>query len=146
MNSTFDSRDAARFLRTLRVTTQTAIALNDLDRAGERARPVSTFAALAAKGTDEWRFPAAGILSGDGLVLARLLHESDDAKVLTLQAQGVVGLSAYAQRTVKVSLGDALQVEGVFDRDGRLHVVLDADALTRAEFSRLEIELLDAQP
>ena len=57
MNSTFDSREAARFLRTLRVTTQTAIALSDLDRAGERARPVSTFAALAAKGAEEWRFP-----------------------------------------------------------------------------------------
>jgi len=146
MNSTFDPHDAARFLRTLRVTTQTAIAVNDLDRAGERVRPVSTFAALAAKGPEEWRFPAAGILSGDGLVLARLEHESDEAKVLTLQAQGVVGLSAYAERGVKVRLGDALQIEGVFDRDGRLHVVLDADALTRAEFSRLEIELLDGQP
>jgi hypothetical protein len=146
MNSTFDPHEAARFLRTLRVTTQTAIALNDLDRAGERVRPVSTFAALAAKGPEEWRFPAAGILSGDGLVLARLEHESDEAKVLTLQAQGVVGLSAYAERGVKVRLGDALQIEGVFDRDGRLHVVLDADALTRADFARLEIELLDAQP
>ena len=80
MNSTFDSRDAARFLRTLRVTTQTAIALSDLDRAGERMRPVSIFTALAAKGIDEWRFPAAGILSGDGLVLARLEHEGDEAK------------------------------------------------------------------
>jgi hypothetical protein len=146
MNSTFDPHEAARFLRTLRVTTQTAIALNDLDRAGERVRPVSTFAALAAKGPEEWRFPAAGILSGDGLVLARLEHESDEAKVLTLQAQGVVGLSAYAERGVKVRLGEALQIEGVFDRDGRLHVVLDADALTRADFARLEIELLDAQP
>jgi hypothetical protein len=146
MSSTFDPRDAARFLRTLRVTTQTTIALADLDRAGERMRPVSTFTALAAKGTEEWRFPAAGILSGDGLVLARLEHEDDEAKVLTLQAQGVVGLSAYAERGVKVRLGDALQIEGVFDRDGRLHVVLDADALGRADFSRLEIELLDTQP
>jgi len=137
MNSTFDSRDAARFLRTLRVTTQTAIALNDLDRAGERARPVSTFAALAAKGPDEWRFPAAGILSGDGLVLARLEHEGDEAKVLTLQAQGVVGLSAYAQRGVRVRLGDAMQIEGMFDRDGGLHVGLDGDALTRADTTRV---------
>jgi len=60
------------------------------------------------------RFPAAGILSGDGLVLARLEHESDEAKVLTLQARGR-GLSAYAERGVKVRLGDALQIEGVFD-------------------------------
>jgi hypothetical protein len=39
-----------------------------------------------------------------------------------------------------------LQIEGVFDRDGRLHVVLDADALARADFTRLEIELLDSRP
>jgi hypothetical protein len=146
MNSTFDPREAARFLRTLRIATQTTIALNDLGRAGERGRPVSTFAALAAKGAEEWRFPAAGIMSGDGLVLARLLHEGDGAKVLALQAQGAVGLDAYAQRAVKVRLGEALELDGMFDRDGRLHVVLDADALERADFSRLEIELLDAQP
>lgn len=146
MSSTFDPRDAARFLRTLRVTTQTAIALDDLVRVNARSRPISTFAALAAKGPDEWRFPAAGLLSGDGLVLARLRHESDDAKVLELQAQGAAGLSAYAQRTVKVRLGETLQLDGVFDRDGRLHVVLDAEALSHADLSRLEIELLDAAP
>jgi len=146
MTSTFDPRQAARFLRTLRVATQTAIARDDLGRVGAAARPISTFAALAAKGVEDWRFPAAGILSGDGLVLARLLHEGDDAKVLALQAQGVAGLSAYAQRAVKVRLGEALEIDGVFDRDGRLHVVLDAEALTRADFARLEIELLDAAP
>lgn len=146
MTSTFDPREAARFLRTLRVATQTAIARDELGRVGAGARPISTFAALAAKGVEEWRFPAAGILSGDGLVLARLLHEGDDAKVLALQAQGVAGLTAYAQRAVKARLGEALEIEGVFDRDGRLHIVLDADALARADLSRLEIELLDATP
>ena len=146
MSSTFDPRDAARFLRTLRVATQTAIAGEDLVRAGGTVRPVSTFAALAAKGVEDWRFPAAGLLSGDGLVLARLLHESEDAKVLALQAQGAAGLSAYAQRAVKVRLGDAFEIEGMFDRDGGLHIVLDSAALTRADFARLEIELLDAQP
>ena len=85
MSSTFDPRDAARFLRTLRVATQTVIALDDLG-------------------------------------------------------------SAYAQRTVKVRLGEALLFDGVFDRDGALHVVLDAEALARADLSRLEIELLDAEP
>ena len=146
MSSTFDPRDAARFLRTLRVATQTVIALDDLGSANARSRPISTFAALAAKGADAWRFPAAGILSGDGLVLARLHHEGDEAKVLELQAQGAAGLSAYAQRTVKVRLGEALLFDGVFDRDGALHVVLDAEALARADLSRLEIELLDAEP
>ena len=37
MNLTFDPREAARFLRTLRVATQTTIALDNLGRAGERA-------------------------------------------------------------------------------------------------------------
>jgi len=146
MTSTFDPREAARFLRTLRVATQTAIARHDLGGVGAAARPISTFAALAAKGVEDWRFPAAGILSGDGLVLARLLHESDDAKVLALQAQGVAGLTAYAQRAVKVRLGEAFEFDGVFDRDGRLHVLLDAEALARADLSQLQIELLDAAP
>ena len=146
MSSTFDRREAARFLRTLRVATQTAIARDEHGRSGVRARPVSTFAALAAKGAEEWRFPAAGIVSGDGLVLARLLRESDDAKALALQAQGVAGLTAYAKRAVKVRLGEAFEFDGVFDRDGRLHVLLDAEALARADLSQLQIELLDAAP
>ena len=146
MNASFDRRDAARFLRTLRVATQTAIAGDDLGRPAERARFASTFAALAAKGAEDWRFPAAGLLSGDGLVLAHLLREGDDAKVLALQAQGAAGLAAYAERAVTVRLGQGLAIDGVFDRDGRLHVVLDAEALARADLSRLEIELLDAAP
>ncbi|MGO4871785.1 MAG: hypothetical protein ACLPGW_14455 [Roseiarcus sp.] len=146
MNPTFDPREAARFLRTLRVTTQTALALADVERARGRARPVSSFAALAAKGTGEWRFPAAGLLSADGLVLAHLSHEGDETKVLALQAQGAAGLAAYALRGVRVRLGEALQTEGVFDRDGRLHIVLDDKALSDAELSLLEIELLDLAP
>jgi hypothetical protein len=146
MNPTFDPKEAARFLRTLRVTTQTALALDDARRGAGRARPVSSFAALAAKGTEEWRFPAAGLLSVDGLVLAHLLHEDDETKVLALQAQGVAGLATYALRAVRVRLGEALHVEGVFDRDGRLHIVLDDKALSDAELSLLEIELLDSTP
>jgi hypothetical protein len=146
MTSTFDPREAARFLRTLRVAAQTAIARHDLGGVGAGARPISSFAALAAKGAEDWRFPAAGILSGDGLVLARLLHESEDAKVLALQAQGVAGLSGYAERAVKVRLGEGFEIDGMFDRDGGLHVVLDAEALARADFARLEVELLDSAP
>jgi hypothetical protein len=146
MNPTFDPRDAARFLRTLRVATQTAIALDDLRGGLSRLRPLTAFTALAAKGPGEWRFPAAGLTSGDGLVLARLLHESEETKVLALQAQGAVGLSAYAQRAVRVRLGEELTIDGMFDRDGALHVVLDQAALTRADFSALAIELLDRAP
>ncbi len=146
MDRTFDPKEAARFLRTLRVTTQTAVALDDLQRGRGRARPISTFTALAAKGAGEWRFPAAGLLSADGLVLAHLQHEGGETKVLALQAQGVAGLTTYALRGVRLRLGEALQVEGVFDRDGRLHIVLDDEALSEAELSRLEIELLDPTP
>lgn len=146
MDRTFDPKEAARFLWTLRVTTQTAVALDDLQRGRGRARPTSTFTALAAKGAGEWRFPAAGLLSADGLVLAHLQHEGGETKVLALQAQGVAGLATYALRGARLRLGDALQVEGVFDRDGRLHIVLDDEALSEADLSRLEIELLDPAP
>ncbi len=146
MNRMFDPRDAARFLQTLRVATQTALALDDLQRGRGGARPISSFTALAAKGAGEWRFPAAGLLSADGLVLAHLLHQGEETKVLALQAQGVAGLTTYALRGVRLRLGDALHVEGVFDRDGRLHLVLDDEALSEADLSRLEIELLDPTP
>ena len=146
MNRTFDPKEAARFLRSLRVATQTALAHDDLTRGRSGARPLSSFAALAAKGTGEWRFPAAGLLSVDGLVLAHLMHESEETKVLALQAQGAAGLAAYALRGARVRLGETVAVEGVFDRDGRLHIVLDDEALSEADLSRLEIELLDSTP
>lgn len=146
MNPTFDPRDAARFLRTLRVATQTTIAQDDMRGSRVRSRSLSSFTALAAKGPGEWRFPAAGLMSADGLVLARLLHEGDNATVLSLQAQGVAGLSLYAQKSVRVVLGEALAIDGVFDRDGALHIVLDQDAQTRADFAALQIELLDLAP
>ncbi len=146
MDRTFDPRETKRFLQTLRVTTQTALALDDLQRSRARARPLSTFTALAAKGAGEWRFPAAGVLSSDGLVVAHLLHEGEEAKVLALQALGAAGLTTFALRGARLRLGDHLQVEGGFDRDGALHIVLDDEALRDADLSRLEIELLDPAP
>jgi hypothetical protein len=146
MDRTFDPQEAARFLRTLRVAAQTALALDDQQRGGAPMRPVSSFAAPAAKGADEWRFPAAGLLSADGLVLAHLLHQDEKTKVLALQAQGAAGLATYALRGVRVRLGEALRIDGVFDRDGRLHVVLDDEGPSEAELSLLEIELLDPGP
>ena len=146
MTAQFSRRDAARFLRTLRVATGTALAEHDLRRGRGVGRPAAAFQALAAKGPGDWRFPETGLMSSDGLVLARLSRQPGGARVLELQAQGVVGLSAYANRAARVRFGALLAADGMFDRDGRLHVVLDADALTRADFTRLEIELLDAQP
>ena len=67
MATQFTQAEAARFLRTLRVTTQTALAQYDLQKGRAAGRPVVTFQALAAKGAGEWRFPGAGLMSADGL-------------------------------------------------------------------------------
>ena len=146
MKQTFDTREAARFLHSLRVTTQTALALDDLERARGRARPLTAFAALAAKGPGEWRFPAAGVLSGDGLVLAELLREADGSKTLALQAQGAAGLATYAACTVHVRIGEAASVEATFDRDGRLRIALDPHEVNETDLSALDIALRDAAP
>lgn len=143
MSPTFPQRETARFLRTLRVTTQTALALDDLQRGRSQTRPATAFAALAARGADEWRFPAAGLMSSDGLVLARLLRQAQDTQVLELQAQGLAGLSTYANRSARVLLGAHFAAEGLFDRDGRLHIVLDDEAIGDADLSKFELQLLD---
>ena len=134
----------ARFLRTLRVTTQTALAEYAL---GGRAvsRPRLTFMALAAKGPGDWRFPSAGLLSADGLVLAKLQSEGSDASVLELQAQGVVGLSLYANRSARVTFAGGQAAEGVFDRDGRMRLSLSA-AISGADLSIFDLELQDDAP
>jgi hypothetical protein len=146
MNDINDPRKAARFLRTLRVATQTALALDDITRGRGQMRSGATFSALAAKGVGDWRFPAAGLMSADGLVLARLLHETDATKVLALQAQGAAGLSTYADRAVRLRLGEGREIEGVFDRDGQMHVVLDGHLYDEADFSTFEIEMGDDAP
>ena len=144
MNQADDTRRIRRFLRTLRVATQTALAFEEFS--GSRARSATTFSALAAKGAQDWRFPAAGVMSADGLVLARLLHENEATKVLALQAQGAAGLSTYAERAIRLRLtsGDAL--EGVFDRDGQLHILLDAHLVREPDLAAFEIEFEDTAP
>ena len=144
MSEVSNDRDAARFLRTLRVTTQTALALDDLRHGRTNERPSAGFMALAAKGPREWRFPAAGLLSSDGLVLARLLREREGARVIALQAQGLMGLSSYGDRAARIHFGERLTLEGMFDRDGRLHLVVDEAALSEADLSAFDLELLDA--
>jgi len=146
MNPIFDAREAARFLRSLRVTIQTTLALDDMQRGRGRARPLSSFTALAAKGPGEWRFPAAGVVSGDGLVLAELHREADVAKTLALQAQGAAGLATYAAQSVRVRLGEAVSVEATFDRDGQLRIALEPHDVSEADLAALEIALLDGGP
>ncbi|HEY1942562.1 MAG TPA: hypothetical protein VGH40_10615 [Roseiarcus sp.] len=146
MNPTFDAREAARFLRSLRVATQTALALDEMERARRTARPATSFAALAAKGAEDWRFPAAGVLSGDGLVLAELLCETEDGETLALQAQGAAGLATYAGRSVRVRLGETASVEAAFDRNGGLRIPLAPHSVSEADLATLAIDLLDGAP
>ena len=146
MTRTDNPREIARFLRTLRVATQTALALDDLKPGRGETRPVTSFSALAAKSADEWRFPAAGLMSADGLLLAQLSDVNERSKVLALQAQGASGLSAYAGRPVRLRLGAGQVVEGVFDPDGRLEVASVGDDLSEADFCAFEIEMLDGAP
>ena len=143
MTAQFSRRDAARFLQTLRVTTGTALAEHDLRRGRGVGRPAAAFQALAAKGPGEWRFPDSGLMSSDGLVLARFTRQPTGARLLELQAQGVAGLSVYVNRAARVRFGAHLAADGVFDRDGRLHLVLDEAALSEADLSAFELLLLD---
>jgi hypothetical protein len=145
MTGEFTGAQTARFLRTLRVATQTALAEYAL---GGRAvsRPRLTFMALAAKGPGDWRFPASGLLSADGLVLATLTSESSGASVLELQAQGVVGLSLYANRSARVTFAGGEAAAGVFDRDGRMRLGLAAGSIRESDLSAFDLELLDDAP
>ncbi len=143
MADQFTEAETARFLRTLRVATQTALAEYALGgRAASRPRVI--FMALAAKGPGDWRFPAAGLQSGDGLVLAKLASEGDE-QILELQAQGVVGLSLYANRSARATFAGGQVAEGVFDRDGRMRLNLAGVSVSEAELSTFDIELLDDQ-
>lgn len=146
MTAQFNRRDAARFLRTLRVATGTALAEYDLRRGRAAGRPAAAFQALAAKGPGDWRFPDSGLMSSDGSVLAKLSRQPTGAHVLELQAQGLVGLSTYANRAARVRVGELLDADGVFDRDGRLHLVFEQSALSEADLADFELLLLDGAP
>lgn len=129
-----------RFSRTLRVTLATALAEHELSR--RTAAPLTRFTALAAKGVDAWRFPEDGLLSEDGLLVARL--ESDAAgapRVLVLQAQGAAGLEALAGRSLSVGLGLDSR-PAIFDRNGRAEIDLAGLALTHDDLAsfRLDVE------
>ncbi len=151
MTTTSNPRETARFLRTLRVATQTALALDDLVGGRGEMRRTTTFSALAASGAEGWRFPADGLVSADGLLLARL-SAGEPASALVLQAQGAVGLSTYAGRRVLLRFRPAGEFEGVFDRDGRLEVPSHRnaadlrDAADLAGLADFEIETLDDAP
>ncbi len=143
METPFDYRQAARFLRTLRVATGAATSLEDIRRGRGRSAPAATFLALAAKTAGAWRFPDEGVLSQDGLLLAKRTREADGSGELVLQAQGAVGVSTYAGRAARARVGDAWSAEGAFDRFGALRLPVTADELEDAELARFEVEFLD---
>jgi hypothetical protein len=145
MTGEFTEAQMARFLRTLRVTTQTALAQYQMSGGRTVSRPAVSFMALAAKGPGEWRFPASGLTSADGLVLVKLIRETEGAAILEFQAQGVVGLSLYANHAARVALADRT-AHGSFDRDGRMRIVLDDTAMEEADLASFELELLDDAP
>ncbi len=145
METKFELKDAARFLRTLRVTTGVAVALDEARRGRGAARPAATFLALAAK-TGAWRFPEEGVLSADGLLLAKRQREPNGSGALVLQAQGATGVSLYAGRQARARIGEAWAEEGTFDRYGALHLTLDADEVDDSDLARIEVELFDDMP
>jgi hypothetical protein len=140
----FEPLEAARFLRTLRVATGVATSLEDIRRNRGRAGSGTSFLALAAK-TGQWRFPEEGVLSGDGLLIAKRVRDSDGV-ALVLQAQGAAGMSTYAGRPAIARIGLAWSGEGVFDRFGALRLALDADEVDDSDLARIEIELTDETP
>lgn len=144
METRLELKEAARFLRTLRVATGVAVAQAEMRRSGARAAPAASFVALAAK-TGEWRFPAEGLLSGDGLLLAKRTL-GPETGALILQAQGAVGVTTYAGRPARVVVGQEWSSEGIFDRFGALRLALGADELDDAALARFDVELLDGAP
>ena len=143
MQTNFEFRQAARFLRTLRVATGVATSLEDIRRGRGRSTPAATFMALAAKTAGAWRFPEEGVLSEDALLLAKRAREADGSGELVLQAQGAVGVSTYAGRQARARVGETWSAEGVFDRFGALRLPLLSDELEDAELARFEVEFLD---
>ena len=143
MTEAFDPRDIRRLARTLRVAVQTTLAGADLARGRSASRPGASFLALAAKGVDDWRFPADGLLSADGLVLARVLEGDGAAPTLELQAQGAAGLATYGGRSVRLHLGKDNALEAGFNRDGRLRYALDPAEASPADLAAFQIEILD---
>ena len=144
MQGRFETREAARFLRTLRVATGVATSLHDLRQSRGRGT-TSTFLALAAK-TGDWRFPEEGVLSGDGLLIARRVREANGFVALVMQAQGAAGVSTYAGRPARARIGEAWTGEGTFDRFGAMRLALDADEVDDSDLARIEVELTDEAP
>jgi len=130
--------EAARFLRTLRVATATALASYDAAHAAAPRR-ATQFLALAAKGRGAWSFPSEGLLSADGLLRAQLRADG----TLVLQALGAAGLTRYAARALVLKLASGRRVAVAFDADGALRLPLAANELDESDLAGFDIEAAD---
>ena len=145
METKFEPKEAARFLRTLRVTTGVAVALEDIRRNPARGRPGRE---LPGAGRENRRLalPRGGRALSDGLLIAKRQRTPDGAGALVLQAQGAAGVSTYAGRRARARIGEAWAAEATFDRFGALHLALDADEVDDSDLARIEVEFLDDAP
>jgi hypothetical protein len=144
MTVSFDDATRHRFLRTLRVATGVAIARYHQSEGQAAFVPVARFRALAAKGADAWRFPEAGVLSTDGLVLATLVRADDGVPVvLELQAQGSAGLTTFAGRSVMVTLAGMAPIGAAFDRLGRLRLDIAGFGFGEDDLATFDLHFTD---
>lgn len=132
--------DTVRFLRTLQIATASTLAAADLAGA-TRARAATTFLALAAKGRDDWRFPASGLTSADSLVRATLVDEGN-GKTLILQALGAAGLVRYAGANVALTLASGIELAGRFNRDGALALPLGDAGVAEIDLAGFDIDFV----
>jgi hypothetical protein len=141
MTDSADARLLRRFLTTVRVATATALAEYELTAGRASAAAPVVFRALAAKGADGWRFPAAGIEAADGLVHAALERDEAGAPArLVLQAQGSAGLSAYAGRRVAIAFGPlGPDATAAFDAGGRASIDLAPLGLDEDELAAFDL-------
>jgi len=139
------SLDARRFLRTLRIAAASAVAGHDFSHAAPK-RTATSFIALAAKGRDDWRFPADGLLSADGLLRAFLVEDAAGARALTLQALGAAGLTRYAGLPVVLKLATGRRIAVKLDADGGLRLPLAQNELSDIDLAGFDIETTDDAP
>lgn len=136
------SPDAQRFLRTLRIAAASAVAGYDFSHAAPK-RTTTSFLALAAKGRDDWRFPAGGLLSTDGLLRAALVEDAAGARSLALQALGAAGLTRYAGLSVVLKLATGRRIAAKLDADGGLRLPLAQNELNEIDLAGFDIEMAD---
>jgi|tagenome__1003787_1003787.scaffolds.fasta_scaffold19754649_1 hypothetical protein len=140
-----DPQTIKRFLHTLRIATTAAVAEYDLNAGDAVPSSGTRFLALAAKTELSWQFPAAGLVSSDGLLVATLRKLVGGKAIgMDLQAVGAIGLETFAGRSVTLRIGGTRLWPAVFDRDGRAAIVFGEPDVAEEDCAAFEVELQDA--